>query len=53
VVYGSPITVELILLKLGEGSDVGELLRSYPPILRKQDALAVQRYAVAVLAHEA
>ena len=51
VFRGTPITVELILRKLGEGATEQELLNAYPH-LTKVDIQAAVNYAADTLAHE-
>ncbi len=51
VIRGTRITVELILRKLAEGANEGELLEDYPH-LTTEDILAAVGYGAASAAHE-
>jgi uncharacterized protein (DUF433 family) len=51
VIRGTRIPVELILLKLSEGSSEADLLESYPRLTR-EDIRAALAYAAAALGHE-
>jgi uncharacterized protein (DUF433 family) len=51
VIRGTRIPVELILRKLSEGANEGELMEAYPKLTR-EDIQAAIRYAADTLAHE-
>jgi uncharacterized protein (DUF433 family) len=51
VIRGTRITVELILLKLAEGTSENELLEDYPH-LATEDIRAAVAYGAASVAHE-
>jgi len=51
VIRGTRIPVELILRKLSEGADEGDLLNAYPRLTRR-DIQAALSYAASTLAHE-
>ncbi len=50
-IKGTRITVELILRKMSEGADVGDILEGYPH-LRREDVLAALSYGADVVSHE-
>lgn len=51
VIKGTRITVELVLLKLGEGATEADLLDAYPRLTR-DDIRAAITYAADTVAHE-
>lgn len=51
VIWGTRITVELILRKLSEGASEADLMEAYPKLTR-EDIQAAIRYAADTLAHE-
>jgi uncharacterized protein (DUF433 family) len=51
VIRGTPIAVELILRKPGEGASETDLLEAYPRLTR-DDIHAAMRYVADTLAHE-
>ncbi len=48
---GDPLTVELILRKLGAGRTVGDLLEAYPQ-LTEEDIRAALAFAAVYMQHE-
>ena len=51
VIRGTPIPVELLLRKLGEGATEEDLLDAYPR-LQREDIRAALSYAADTIAHE-
>lgn len=51
VIRGTRLTVELILVRLGNGAPVSDILESYPQ-LRHEHIQAAQAYAAAYLAFD-
>ena len=50
-ISGTRITVEIIIKKLAEGTEINELLKAYPQ-LKKDDILAALSYSADVLSKE-
>ena len=51
IVKGTRITVELLMRKLADGYNIGDLLKSYPH-LTKEQILAALEYAADMIANE-
>lgn len=51
VIRGTRVTVDLVLRKLSEGADEGDILDAYPRLTR-EDIHAAIRYAADTLSHE-